>query len=50
MIVLFLIVMEITVVCTLTVCGVIALLTLWDWIMFQIKEEIRIVEMQDGED
>ena len=50
MIVMFLMILEITFIYTLTVCGVIALLTLWNSIIYQIKEEIRIIEMQDEEE
>lgn len=49
MTVLFLLVAEITVVQTLTVCLIIGLLTLWDSIMHEIREEICIIEMQDDE-
>ncbi|MDE6678238.1 MAG: hypothetical protein K2K02_04275 [Ruminococcus sp.] len=48
---LFIVVAEITVVCTLTFCGVIAvltaLMTVYEWISSEIKEEIRKV---DGEE
>lgn len=50
MTVLFLLVAEVTIVQTTTVCLIIALLTWWDSIMHEIKEEIRIVEMQDDDE
>ncbi|MDE6091922.1 MAG: hypothetical protein K2G14_02360 [Ruminococcus sp.] len=46
----FLMILEITAVYIVTVCGIIALLTLWEWIIFQLKEEIRIVEMNNEEE
>ncbi|MDE6501038.1 MAG: hypothetical protein K2K02_09190 [Ruminococcus sp.] len=51
---LFIVVAEITVVCTLTFCGVIAvltaLMTVCEWISYEIKEEIHIVDMQEKEE
>lgn len=50
MTVLFLMVAVVTVVQTITVCLIIGLLTLWDSIMHAIREEIRIIEMQDDDE
>ena len=50
MTVLFLMVAEITVIQTVTVCLIIGMLTGLDSIMHEIREEIRIVEMQDDDE
>lgn len=50
MVTLFLLMAEFTVVQTLTVCGVIAVLTWIESIMNSIKEEIRTIEMQDDDE
>lgn len=50
MTVLFLMVAEITIIQTVTVCLIIGLLTWFDSIMHEIREEIRLVEMQDNDE
>ena len=48
-VVVWLVILIITAFYTAIVCGVIALITLFVWIVFQLKEEIRIVDSMDDE-
>lgn len=47
---LFLLTFEIVVVYTLTVCAVIAILTYIEWVIEELKEEVRTIELQEMEE